>query len=116
MGDPVEETTPFSGDADEGNSTSLSLVRLRWLPASTVSIVKDGRVAQVAPFLTDPTSWMDIVLVRQLIADAPFEAAHGKSMAAWATNAEYLSKAVDPDGNAMFPSGCNGRHLKNRFL
>ena len=115
-GDSTEETTSSSGNVDTRNLASSSRARLRWLPASTVSTVKNGRVMQVAPFLTDPTNLMDIMLVRQLIADLPFEAPHGKSMAAWATSAKYLSISAAPDGNAVFPSGCKARQMKSRFL
>ena len=65
--------------------------------------------------MTDPTNWMDIMLVRQLLADKPFEVAHGKSTAAWNMSAHYLSLSSDPARNPIFPLGINGRQMKHRF-
>jgi hypothetical protein len=58
---------------------------------------------------------MDIMFVRHLLVDRPFEAPHGKGTSAWESTAHYLSLAVDPDGNLIFPLGCNGRQLKSRY-
>jgi hypothetical protein len=78
QGDATGETTPM---ADDDSQTKKSRSALRWMPAAHVALFKDGRNTQAAPFLTDPTNWMDIMLVRQLRADKPFEVAHGKSTA-----------------------------------
>jgi hypothetical protein len=110
--DTTIQTTSFSDDVQARSTRS----RLRWMNAATVASVKDGRVTQVAPFLTDATNWKDIMLVRHMLADKPFDCAHGKSTAAWKTTAHYLSKAVDPDNNSVFPTGINGRQLKSRFI
>ena len=111
-GDATGETTPM---VDYDSQTKKSRSRLRWMPAAHVAIFKDGRNTQAAPFLTDPTNWMDIMLVRQLLADKPFEVAHGKSTAAWNTSAHYLSLSSDPARNPIFPLGINGRQMKHRF-
>jgi hypothetical protein len=110
--DTTIQTTSFSDDVQARSTRS----RLRSMNAATVASVKDGRVTQVAPFLTDATNWKDIMLVRHMLADKPFDCAHGKSTAAWKTTAHYLSKAVDPDNNSAFPTGINGRQLKSRFI
>ena len=90
--------------ASAKNSARNQKKRLRWMPTAMVSSVnKDGRAAQVAPsFLTDPNNMMDIMLVRQLLADKPFEAGRGKTTAAWETSAHYLSLSAYPAGNSIF--------------
>jgi hypothetical protein len=89
---------------------------LRWMSTVTTSIVMNGLFTKVAPFLADGNNWMDIMYIRQLLVDKPFEAAHGQNMKAWNNTAFYLSKAVDPNGNLIFgDAGCNGRQLKARF-
>ena len=79
------------------------------------SVSTNGTVTNTYPFLTDQSNWMDIMFVRHLLVDKPFEAPHGKGTSAWESTAHYLSLAVDPDGNLIFPLGCNGRQLKSRF-
>jgi len=91
--------------------------RLRWMNVLGVrcSVSTNGTVTNTYPFLTDQSNWMDIMFVRHLMVDKPFEAPHGKGTSAWESTAHYLSLAVDPDGNLIFPLGCNGRQLKSRF-
>jgi hypothetical protein len=91
--------------------------RLRWMNVLGVrcSVSTNGTVTNTYPFLTDQSNWMDIMFVRHLLVDKPFEAPHGKGTSAWESTAHYLSLAVDPDGNLIFPLGCNGRQLKSRF-
>jgi hypothetical protein len=48
-----------------------------------VASVKNGKATQVAPFSSDPTNWMDGMLVRQLLSDMSFEIAPGKTTGAW---------------------------------
>ena len=89
-GDALGETTSMVDDS----LTRKPRSRLRWMPVATIAAVKDGRVTQVAPFLTDPTNWMDIMLVRQLLADKPFEVAHGKSSALRCNPVVMMKKQV----------------------
>ena len=91
--------------------------RLRWMSVVGLShsSTKNGKVTHTFPFLTDQSNWMDIMFVRHLLVDRPFEAPHGKGTSAWESTAHYLSKAVDPDEKLIFPLGCNGRQLKSRF-
>jgi hypothetical protein len=78
------------------------------MPAANVAMFKDRRNTQPAPLLTDPTNWMDIMLVRQLLADKPFEVAHGNSTAAWNTSVHYLSLSSNPARYPIIPLGING--------
>ena len=91
--------------------------RLRWKSVLGVKNTnKDGSPhTHSYPFLSDKTNWMDIMFARHLIVDRPFDAPHGKLGSAWTTTAHYVSKAVDPDGNLVFPLGCNARQAKTRF-
>ena len=93
--------------------------RLRWmnvLGAMCSVSQNNGNISHSYPFLTDRSNWMDIMFVRHLLVDRPFEAPHGKGASAWESTAHYLSKAVDPNGNIIFPLlGCNDRQLKSRF-
>ena len=66
------------------------------------------------PFLEDLSNWMDIRLAHQVLSDKPFEAPHGKTVEKWKKSALF-SKAVDPDGNSVFPNGINHGQLKDRF-
>ena len=50
---------------------------------------KDRRNTQAAPFLTDPTNWMDIMPVRQLLADKPF------ASCSWKERCTYLLTAPE---------------------
>jgi hypothetical protein len=84
--DTTIQTTSFSDDVQ----ARLTRSRLRWMNAATVASVKDGRVTQVAPFLTDATNWKDIMLVCHMLADKPFDCSHGKSTAAWKTTAPII--------------------------
>ncbi len=79
------------------------------------SVSTNGTVTNTYPFLIDQSNWMDIMFVRHLLVDKPFEAPQGKGTSAWELTAHYLSLAVDPDGNIIFPLGCNGRQLKSEF-
>ena len=85
--DSIDTLGKASSFADDEFMTRKPSSRLRWMPAANVASVKDGRSTQVTPFLADPTNSMDITLVRQLLADKPFEVVHGKSTAAWNTSA-----------------------------
>jgi hypothetical protein len=117
-GDTTEETTILPVQDPSKKARSLAGARcLRWMSTVLVTtIVKDGLPTKVAPFLADGNNWMDIMFVRQLFMDKPFEAAHGQNIKAWNSTAFYLSKAVDPNGNLIFgDTGCNGRQLKARF-
>jgi hypothetical protein len=71
--DTLGERTSFGDDVF---MTRKPRSRLCWMPAANVASVKDGRSTQVAPFLGHPTNWMDIMLVRQLLADKPFDVTH----------------------------------------
>lgn len=90
--------------------------RLRWKPTTIVECTnKKGRTTQSVPFLEDLSNWMDIRLAHQVLTDKPFQAPHGKTVEKWKVSAFFLSKAVDPDGNSVFPNGINHRQLKDRF-
>ena len=52
--------------------------RLRWMPITTAKLVKNGT--------TDPNNWMNIMLVRQLLSDKPFECDRLKRGSAWNTS------------------------------
>jgi hypothetical protein len=93
---------------DDESMTRKPRSRLKWMPAANVEAVKVGRSTQVAPFLADPTNWMDTMLVRQLLADKSFKVTHGKSTAAWNTSAHYLSLSSNTARSPIFPSGING--------
>jgi hypothetical protein len=116
-GDAMEETTISSVQDPSKKARSLTGARrLRWMSTVTVTVVKEGLPTKVTPFLADGNNWMDIMFVRHLLVDKPFEAAHGQNKKAWDSTAFYLSKAVDPNGNLIFgDAGCNGRQLKARF-
>ena len=84
------------------------LRRINVLGARCFRVSQNGNVSHSYPFLTNRSNWIDIMFV---------QAPHGKGpTSAWESTAHYLSKAVDPNGNIIFPLlGCNDRQLKSRF-
>ena len=93
-------------------STLANRSRLKWEPITVIQ--EDGTV--VHPFLTKRDNWMDIMLLRALIVEQPFDASYGKQGVAWKTCASTLSVAEDPQGNLVYGvHGVGDKAIKKRF-
>ncbi len=69
-GDAMGETTSVMAMHDTTGDKSKPNSCYQMTSASSIAFVKDWRVTQVAPsFKTDLTNWIDIMLLRQMIAD-----------------------------------------------
>jgi hypothetical protein len=93
-------------------STTNSRSRLRREPITIVH--EDGTV--VHPFITSRENWIDIMLLRALIVEQPFDAPYGKQGAAWKPSATTLSTGQDPQGNLVYgPLGVGDKAIRKRF-
>ena len=110
--DSSEETRML----EDSNSSRKKAPRLRWMSMASALPLRDGVPSKIFPLLESKDNWMDIMLVRQLISDRPFDAGHGLTMKAWDTCTGFLSKTLDPNDRLVHPTGISGKQLKTRFL
>ena len=91
------------------------MIFLKWIPISeTVQMGSLSRVIHL--FLHDPNTWMDIMLVQQLLVEHPFAAGFGQTCKAWRALAVSLSNCKNPDVKLVYGiEGIGEKAAKKRF-
>ena len=88
---------------------------LKWIPISETMHRGTGS-RDIHLFLHDPDSWMDIMLVQNLLVEHPFAAGFGQTCKAWRVLAASLSNCKDSSGKLVYGvQGINQKAAKKQF-
>jgi hypothetical protein len=104
-----------SEEAQLSTTDNERTTRHTWVKMKKSITNRDGQQVLTFPFLSDD-NWQDKVLIRHLLAQRHYAAAHGDVGAAWNAVMEGVAKETHPDtGLLIFSERLNLKTVQSRF-